>query len=194
MITGLGDLTRAQQVLRAGFGVMALAMLAGLPYASIEAQWASPRGWHRLSIGAGPAAAQSALLPTDRNGVAAMAAFELLAREHVELRFSGTLFEGRGDVGTQLGGAALDAVVFPWRGRVQPYLGAGAGAYQLTLEDADPMAADATRDHKGFAWTALVGTRVQIGPLTPFVEWRRTSFASGAPMRHYAPLLAGLHF
>jgi hypothetical protein len=187
-------LTRAQHSLRAGAFAMALAALVGLPAASVDAQWATPRGWHRLSVGAGPAQAESALLPSSRNGFAAMAAFELLAKEHVELRFSGTLFEGSGDVSTQLGGAALDAVVFPWRGRVQPYVGAGAGVYQLTLDDTDPLAADPTRDHKGVAWTALVGTRVRVGALTPFIEWRRTSFASGAPMRHYAPLLAGLHF
>jgi hypothetical protein len=193
-MTDSSRLTRAQGSLRAGCCATAFVMLAALPYASAEAQWDSPRGWHRLSIGAGPAQAQSALLPTDRRGVAALAAFELLAKEHAELRFSGTLFEGSGDVGTQLGGAALDAVVFPWRGRVQPYVGAGAGVYQLTVDDADPLAVDATRDHKGFAWTALVGTRVRMGALTPFVEWRRTSFASGAPMRHYAPFLAGLHF
>lgn len=197
-MTYSSQLIRAQNSLRARLCAMALVMafvlLAGVPYASAEAQWAIPRGWHRLSVGAGPAQAQSTLLPLNRNGVAAIAAFELLAREHVELRFSGTLFEGRGDVGTQLGGAGLDAVFFPWRGRVQPYVGAGAGVYQLTLDDADPMAAEATRDHKGFAWTALVGTRVRIGPLTPFIEWRRTSFATGAPMRQYAPLLVGLHF
>jgi hypothetical protein len=123
-----------------------------------------------------------------------MAAFEVVALSHVEVRFSGTLFEGRGELETQLGGAALDVVIFPWRGRVQPYAGAGVGGYQLTVEDGDPSAMDAMRDHKGLAWTALVGTRVQLGPITPFVEWRRTEFATGAPMKLYAPLLAGLHF
>jgi hypothetical protein len=168
--------------------------LVALPVGSAQAQWESPRGWHRLSVGVGPAAANGPLVPEDRNGVAAMAAFELLALSHLEVRFSGTLFEGSDEFETQLGGAALDVVIFPWRGRVQPYAGAGVGVYQLTVEDGDPGAVDAMRDHKGMAWTALVGTRVKIGPVTPFVEWRRTEFASGAPMKLYAPLLAGLHF
>ena len=170
------------------------ALLVALPLQSAQGQWESPRGWHRLSVGVGPAEARGPLTPETRNGIAAMGAFELVALSHLEVRFSGTLFEGREDVETQLGGVALDAVIFPWRGRVQPYMGAGVGVYQLTVEDADPSAVDALRDHKGMAWTALMGTRVKIGPVTPFVEWRRTEFASGAPMKLYAPLLAGLHF
>jgi hypothetical protein len=170
------------------------AAVAAIPIGSAQAQWESPRGWHRLSVGIGPAAASGPLVPEDRNGIAAMAAFEVVALSHLEVRFSGTLFEGRGELETQLGGAALDVVIFPWRGRVQPYAGAGAGVYQLTVEDGDPFAVDPTQDHKGLAWTALVGTRVQLGPITPFVEWRRTEFASGAPMKLYAPLVLGLHF
>jgi len=170
------------------------AVLVAIPMGSAQAQWESPRGWHRLSVGVGPAAASGPLVPEDRSGIAAMAAFELVALSHLEVRFSGTLFEGRDEVETQLGGAALDVVIFPWRKRVQPYAGAGVGVYQLTVEDGDPGAVDAMRDHKGMAWTALVGTRVRLGPVTPFVEWRRTEFATGAPMKLYAPLLAGLHF
>lgn len=170
------------------------ALLIALPLRSASAQWESPRGWHRLSLGLGPAEAQGPLAPAVRQGTAAMAAFELVALSHFEVRFSGTLFEGRGDVATQLGGVAVDAVVFPVRGRVQPYAGGGMGVYQLAVDDASPLAADVTRDHKGLALTLLVGTRVQLGPVTPFVEWRRTEFASGAPMSLYSPVLAGLHF
>ena len=179
---------------RPGPLVALVALLVAMPIRSALGQWESPRGWHRLSVGVGPAEARGPLAPEDRNGVAAMAAFELVALSHLEVRFSGTLFEGRDAVETQLGGVALDAVIFPWRARVQPYLGAGVGVYQLTVEDAAPSAVDAIRDHKGMAWTALMGTRVKLGPVTPFVEWRRTEFANGAPMQLYAPLLAGLHF
>lgn len=171
----------------------ALALVV-IPMESAQGQWQSPRGWHRLSVGVGPAEARGTVVPTVRDGIAAMAAFEVVALSHLEVRFSGTLFEGRGEWETQLGGVALDAVIFPWRGRVQPYAGAGVGVYQLTVEDGAPAAVDALREHKGLAWTALVGTRLQLGPITPFVEWRRTEFASGAPMQLYAPLLAGLHF
>jgi hypothetical protein len=177
------------------FPLVALAvMLVALPLRSAQGQWESPRGWHRLSVGVGLAEARGPLVPEDRSGIAAMAAFELVALSHLEVRFSGTLFEGRDEIETQLGGVALDAVIFPWRGRVQPYMGGGVGVYQLTVEDGDPSAVDAMREHKGLAWTALMGTRVKLGPVTPFVEWRRTEFASGAPMQLYAPLLAGLHF
>lgn len=171
-----------------------IALVLAAPLREAHAQWESPRGWHRLSLGVGPAEARGALAPTIRNGTAAMAAFELVALSHFEVRFSGTLFEGRGGVATQLGGVAVDAVVFPLRGRIQPYAGGGLGVYQLAVDHADPLAPDATRDHKGPAMTLLVGTRVQLGPVTPFVEWRRTEFANGAPMSLYSPLLAGLHF
>lgn len=158
------------------------------------AQWASPRGWHRFSLGAGPAEALSRLTPEQRDGAAAMLAFEVLAAEHLEVRFSGTLFESSGELETQLGGVALDAVVFPWRGRLQPYAGVGVGAYQLIVEDGDPLAADRRRDSKSLAWTALVGARLRVGPVTPFVEWRRTEFDTEVPMMRYAPLVLGLHF
>jgi len=159
-----------------------------------QAQWVSPSGWHRFSLGAGPSVATSLVVPERRDGVAAMAAFELIARAHWELRFSGTLFEGTGREESQLGGAALDAVVFPLRGRIEPYVGAGIGVYQLTVEDGDPAAPERQRDGKGPAWTALVGARVRVGTLTPFVEWRRTEFDRDAPFRRYAPLILGLHF
>jgi hypothetical protein len=159
-----------------------------------QAQWVSPSGWHRFSLGAGPAGALGRVLPERRDGIAAMAAFELVAREHWEIRFSGTLFEGSGRTETQLGGAALDAVLVPFRGRVQPYAGAGVGVYQLTVEDGDPAAVDRRRDAKGPAWTAVAGARVRLGALTPFVEWRRTEFARDVPIARYAPLILGLHF
>lgn len=178
----------------APWGAVLVTVLSLGVASAASAQWASPRGWHRLSIGAGPAEALSRLAPETRDGTAAMAAFELVAREHLEVRFSGTLFEGRDGPETQLGGVALDAVVFPWRGRVQPYVGAGAGVYQLIVEAGDPLAVDRRRDYKGLAWTALVGARVRTGPLTPFIEWRRTEFDTEVPMTRYAPLILGLHF
>jgi len=185
----------ARRTLRARMGIVAaVAMLLAVPLGTVDSQWATPNGWHRLSVGVGPAVARSPLTPTDRRGIAAMAAFELVAREHLEVRFSGTLFEGTGGVVTQLGGVAIDAVVFPWRGRLQPYVGGGVGVYQLTVDDTDPAATDTTLDHKGFAWTALAGTRLRLGWVTPFIEWRGTTFASGAPVHQYAPLIAGLHF
>jgi opacity protein-like surface antigen len=170
------------------------ALLVTLASSVADAQWASPRGWHRFSLGAGPAEALSPLSPERRDGAAAMVAFEVVAREHLEVRFSGTLFEGNDDPETQLGGVALDAVVFPWRGWLQPYAGAGVGAYQLIVEDGDPLAVDRRRDAKSLAWTALVGARLRVGSLTPFVEWRRTEFDTDVPMTRYAPLLFGLHF
>jgi hypothetical protein len=73
-------------------------------------------------------------------------------------------------------------------------LGAGAGVYQITVEDGDPVAEDRRRDYKGLAWTALVGARLRLGPVTPFVEWRRTEFDTAVSMNRYAPLILGLHF
>lgn len=123
-----------------------------------------------------------------------MAAFEILALERLEVRFSGTLLEGTGAEDLQLGGVALDAVVFPFRGRVSPYLGAGVGAYQFTVEDGGAGPTAPTQDFKGVAWTALLGARAQVGRFTPFVEWRHTAFGGDAPVRRYSPLLVGLHF
>lgn len=175
-------------------GAVATTVLVAAVAGPAAAQWAPPQGWHRLSIGAGPSSAESRLAPVDRSGASALAAFELLATRRVELRFSGTLFEGRDDALTQLGGVAVDAVVFPFRGAVQPYAGVGVGVYKLTVDDTAPGAVDPTIDHVGAAWTALVGSRVRAGPLTPFVEYRRSAFGNGAPMRHYSPLILGLHF
>jgi hypothetical protein len=169
-------------------------VLAATATGRAEAQWTSPTGWHRLSVGAGPAEALSRTAPASRDGLAVMAAFELVAREHIELRFAGTLFEGTGDLETQLGGIAVDAVLFPWRGRLQPYAGVGIGAYQLFAEEPGPVAAERRRDVTSVAWTALLGARVRAGPLTPFVEWRRTVFDGGVPITRYAPVIIGLHF
>lgn len=158
-----------------------------------SAQWTAPRGWHRVSLGVGPAEALSRVAPLSREGVALLAAFELVALEHLEVRFSGTGFKRSGTEEMQLGGVAVDGVVFPWRGRVQPYVGGGIGVYQLIVTDRSPTAVESRLDHQGAAWTALVGTRVRIGPVTPFVEWRRTEFAADAPGRRYEPILVGLH-
>jgi hypothetical protein len=189
-----GGLPTRAQLWAAGWAALLFVLLSLTFTKAAQAQWERPEGWHRFSLGAGPATARSALTPAGREGIAGLAAFELVAREHLELRFSATLFEGRDRAETQLGGVALDAVVFPWRGAVQPYAGAGVGAYQLIVEDADPLAADARRDFKALAGTAVAGARVRLGPVTPFVEWRHTVFAADAPMRHYAPWIAGLHF
>lgn len=139
-----------------------------------EAQWTAPRKWHRVSLGVGPAEALSRVSPLAREGVAMMAAFELVAVKHLEVRFSGTGFKRGGAAAMQLGGVAVDGVIFPWRGRVQPYVGGGIGVYQLIVEDRSPTAAESRLDHQGTAWTALVGSRVRVGSVTPFVEWRRT--------------------
>lgn len=191
--TGWRRLTRPDVWASLAAAALCFVLSPALP-ATAQAQWVSPTGWHRFSLGVGPAEAWSRALPERRDGAAVMAAFELVAREHWEVRFSGTLFEGSGRAETQLGGAAIDAVVFPVRRRVQPYVGAGIGVYQLLVEDADPAAAERRRDAKGPAWTALAGARVRVGALTPFVEWRRTEFGPEVAVERYAPLIFGLHF
>lgn len=169
---------------------LALVLLWG---PTAEAQWTPPSGWHRVSLGVGPAEALSRVAPISRDGVAILAAFELVALEHLEVRFSGTAFKRGGDAEMQLGGVAVDGVIFPLRGRVQPYVGGGVGVYQLIVTDRSPTALESRLDHQGAAWTALLGARVRLGPVTPFVEWRRTEFAADAPGRRYAPLILGLH-
>lgn len=172
--------------------LLALVALALLPL-ELPGQWVSPRRWERVSVGLGAASARSAFEPTGRNGIAAMAAFEVVALRHLELRLSGTLFEGLDAAESQLGGVAADVVVFPWRGRVEPYAGLGAGVYLVAVDDGSPTATTRRQDHKGPAWTGLAGARVRVGRVKPFVEWRYTRFSDDAPMRRYSPLLLGLH-
>lgn len=175
-------------------GSVAVAALLFVTAAEATAQWAAPAGWHRLSVGVGAARADSRFTPKSRDGLLAFAAFEVVARRHFEVRFTGSFFQGTESTDAQVGGVGLDAVLFPWRGRVQPYVGVGAAVYESNIEDGDPTAVTRVRNYKGAAGTALVGTRVRIGPLVPFVEARLTNFASDSPVRRYAALSAGLHF